>query len=556
MKLATISNLKKYYGDRLILDIDKFEIEEEDKIGIVGENGAGKTTLLKIIIGEIKADEGKVHLTDSYSYISQLEERCITCEVTKVKKIFNSPSEYKEYLSGGEKVKIQVVNALSENRKLIIADEPTSNSDSESIKILDNMFSKYKGALLVVSHDRNFLNHICNKIVEIEDGKIKIYKGNYDDYKRLKEENISYEENEYKKYISEKKRLEQVISAKKVLRDRIKKAPKGMGKSEAKTIKMGDQRGKKNIENNIKSVEKRIEHMDVKKKPKRQQQIVININDGCEITAKNLIEIINYNLKVNNKILLENINLKIVNGVKAALIGENGCGKTSLLNRIMDFMQDKEVNGVKVAKGVKIGYFHQKQDMLDEDKSILENMKIDSTLDECFIRTNLSEFGFKDNDVHKLVGCLSGGERVKAAICKIILADNNFLMLDEPTNYLDIKAIDALENALINTNKTILLVSHDLEFIDNVCNYIIAIKDKHIFQFNGTYNKYLEQLTNNETSEDERHINDEILLLENKLSKVISELSIVTDEEVKKTLNNEYMNIMNELKQLKEKNSK
>ena len=139
---------------------------------------------------------------------------------------------------------------------------------------------------------------------------------------------------------------------------------------------------------------------------------------------------------------------------------------------------------------------------------------------------------------------------------KIILADNNFLMLDEPTNYLDIKAIDALENALINTNKTILLVSHDLEFIDNVCNYIIAIKDKHIFQFNGTYNKYLEQLTNNETSEDERHINDEILLLENKLSKVISELSIVTDEEVKKTLNNEYMNIMNELKQLKEKNSK
>ena len=211
------------------------------------------------------------------------------------------------------------------------------------------MFSKYKGALLVVSHDRNFLNHICNKIVEIEDGKIKIYKGNYDDYKMLKKENIKCEENEYKKYISEKKRLEQVISAKKVLRDRIKKAPKGMGKSEAKTIKMGDQRGKKNIENNIKSVEKRIEHMDVKKKPKRQQQIVININDGCEITAKNLIEIINYNLKVNNKILLENINLKIVNGVKAALIGENGCGKTSLLNRIMDFMQDKEVNGYSEA---------------------------------------------------------------------------------------------------------------------------------------------------------------------------------------------------------------
>ena len=176
MKLATISNLKKYYGDRLILDIDKFEIEEEDKIGIVGENGAGKTTLLKIIIGEIKADEGKVHLTDSYSYISQLEERCITCEVTKVKKIFNSPSEYKEYLSGGEKVKIQVVNALSENRKLIIADEPTTALDvtiqAQILDLLRDLKDKINASIMLITHDLGVVASMCDYVVVMYAGRV------------------------------------------------------------------------------------------------------------------------------------------------------------------------------------------------------------------------------------------------------------------------------------------------------------------------------------------------------------------------------------------------
>ena len=252
MKLATIKNLKKYYGDRLILDIDKFEIEEKDKIGVVGENGAGKTTLLKILLGEIKADEGSVNLTDSYSYISQIDEGYTICNNSKMKKVFSAPDEYEDYLSGGEKVKIRVVSALEENTSLIIADEPTSNLDSESIKVLDNMFKKYKGALLIVSHDRKFLDDVCNEIVEIEEGRLKIYKGNYSKYVTLKEENHKKQKREYEKYIHEKDRLERVINEKEVLRDRIKKAPKGMGKPEAKTIKMGDQRGKKHIENNIK----------------------------------------------------------------------------------------------------------------------------------------------------------------------------------------------------------------------------------------------------------------------------------------------------------------
>lgn len=547
MKLATIKNLKKYYGDRLILDIDKFEIEEKDKMGIVGENGVGKTTLLKILLGEIKADEGSITLTDSYSYISQLDDGYRMCENSKIKKIFNVPDEYEDYLSGGEKVKMRVVSALEENASLIIADEPTSNLDRESIKSLDNMFKKYNGALLIVSHDRKFLDDICNKIVEIEDGKLKVYKGNYSKYISLKEEDYEKQKKEYENYRHEKERLENVISEKEVLRDRIKKAPKGMGKSEAKTIKMGDQRGKKHIENNIKSIEKRIKHMEVKVPPKKKEKIIININEGSEVASKNLIEIKDFKLLVEDKVLIDKINLNIRNGAKIALIGANGCGKTTLLKQILNNDSEK----INISSCVKIGYFDQKQDILDSESSILENIKKDSKWDESFIRINLSEFGFKNDSVNKIVSELSGGERVKVAICKIILSNNNLLILDEPTNYLDIKTIEALENALVNTNKTLLLVSHDIEFISNVCNHIIEIKDKKIHEFIGTYPEYIKSFENNNKNSENKHLDDEILLLENKVSEVISLLSIESDEEKKEKLNEEYLELVNSLKEVK-----
>ena len=273
MKLALIRDLKMYYGDRLLLDIKKLEVFSGDRIGIVGKNGVGKTTLIKLLIGEITPEEGNIFLTDSYSYISQEEGFFGNCANGKIKKIFNVPDSYEEYLSGGEKIKMRIAKALSENKSIIIADEPTSNLDVLSIEKLIRELKKYKGSLLVVSHDRNFLDEICNKIVEIENGKINLYKGNYSRYMEQKNEEIKNREVQYKKYINEKERLEKAITEKRRLRDKIKKAPKGMGQSEAKTIKMGDQRGKKTLDNNIKAIKKRIEHMEVKEKPKEEEKI-------------------------------------------------------------------------------------------------------------------------------------------------------------------------------------------------------------------------------------------------------------------------------------------
>lgn len=544
MQLASISKLKKYYGDRLVLDIDKFEITEGDKIGLVGENGVGKTTLIKILIGEVKADEGLVYLTDSYSYISQREEWCEVVEFGKVKGMFNVPDEYEDYLSGGEKVKIRIVKALEENKSLIIADEPTSNLDAESMKVLNKMLKKYKGTLLIISHDRNFLDDLCNNIVEIEEGKLNVYSGNYSDYINQKEEKRKVNEREYNKYIHEKARLEKAISEKEVLRDRIKKAPKGMGPSEAKTIKMGDQRGKKNIDNNIKSIKSRIDHLEVKEKLKDAKEIIINIVPSLQLNSKVPIKIEDSKIYVKDKLLINDVNLKIKKGRKIALIGKNGCGKTTLLKYITNGNSDK----VKISSNVRIGYFDQGQSILEDNKSILENIKEDSSYDETFIRINLNEFGFKDESVYKKVGDLSGGERVKVGLCKVILSDNNILILDEPTNYLDIKSIEALESALVNTDKTIILVSHDIRFLSNICNYIIEIKDKKIHEFAGGYSYYLEHRNGDEIDFKKKKCEDELLVLKNRLTEVISLLSLETDEIKKACLDLEYNNLLDKIK--------
>lgn len=547
MSLVMLSKVKKSYGDRLILDIKKFEIIDGDRVGLVGENGCGKTTLIKLLTGEVESEEGVIELTDSYSYISQKEDYIGKCEENKVKKVFNVPEEYEDYLSGGEKVKLRIAKALSENKSLIIGDEPTSNLDSKSIEVLEDMLRKYKGSLLLVSHDRGFLDILCNSIVEIEDGKLKVYKGNYSKYIEQKCENRKREEKEYCEYKREKVRLENAILKKECLRDGIKKAPKGMGKSEAKTIKMGDQNGKKNLDGNIKAIKSRIDHLEIKAKPKIINEIIIKVKPGMEIVSKRPIEIKDLKLNVVDKLLLNDANFKIKKGKKIALIGENGCGKSTLLKEILKNNNEN----VKIVNGVSIGYFDQSQSILDEDKSILENIKEGCSYDESFIRTNLSEFGFKGDTVHKIVSNLSGGEKVKAALCRVILNDNNLLILDEPTNYLDIKSMEALESALINTDKTVILVSHDRKFISNVCDYIIQIENREIKEFDGNYKEYIDEKNKVKINKVEKQNKDDLLVLENRLSELIFRLSTEINKDNKESLEVEYVELLKSIKRIK-----
>ncbi|AXU65333.1 ABC-F type ribosomal protection protein CplR [Clostridioides difficile] len=547
MLLVKVENLKKYYADKLILDIDKLEILENDKIGLVGSNGQGKTTLLKAILGEIEIDEGYTYLTGSYSYISQSENNIEACSHSKEKSLLNAPDKFEEYLSGGEKVKLKIADALSNKKNIIIADEPTSNLDKKSIGVLEDMFKRHEGALLLISHDRRFLDELCTTILELEDGKLKAYKGNYTDYLMQKDEEVKRADFEYQEYVKEKKRLEKALLYKKALSDGIRKTPKRMGNSEARLHKMGGQTNKKKLDSNVKAIKSRIDKLEVKNKPKVSKEMNIKIQDGMEIISKNLVEVKDMTLKLENKLLLDNVSFKIKRGKKIALLGDNGCGKSTLIKEIL---ADKNDN-IKINDKVNVGYFDQNQSLLDEEKSVLYNTKVNSSFDESFIRINLSLFGFKGDDVYKKVKVLSGGEKVKIALCKIILEDNNFLVFDEPTNYLDIKSMEALEKALINTDKTMLIVSHDRVFVSHICNYIIEIKDAKIREFDCNYEEYIINRNKKTTSRKNQTKKENLLVLENRLTTVISMLSIEKDNLKKELYESEYNELLKQISKLK-----
>ncbi|AXU28604.1 TPA: ABC-F type ribosomal protection protein CplR [Clostridioides difficile] len=547
MLLVKVENLKKYYADKLILDIDKLEILENDKIGLVGSNGQGKTTLLKAILGEIEIDEGYTYLTGSYSYISQSENNIETCSHSKEKSLLNAPDKFEEYLSGGEKVKLKIADALSNKKNIIIADEPTSNLDKKSIGVLEDMFKRHEGALLLISHDRRFLDELCTTILELEDGKLKAYKGNYTDYLMQKDEEVKRTDFEYQKYVKEKKRLEKALLYKKALSDGIRKTPKRMGNSEARLHKMGGQTNKKKLDSNVKAIKSRIDKLEVKNKPKVSKEMNIKIQDGMEIISKNLVEVKDMTLKLENKLLLDNVSFKIKRGKKIALLGDNGCGKSTLIKEILVDKNDD----IKINNKVKVGYFDQNQSLLDEEKSVLYNTKVNSSFDESFIRINLSLFGFKGDDVYKKVKVLSGGEKVKIALCKIILEDNNFLVFDEPTNYLDIKSMEALEKALINTDKTMLIVSHDRVFVSHICNYIIEIKDAKIREFDCNYEEYIINRNKKTPSRESQAKKENLLVLENRLTTVISMLSIEKDNLKKELYESEYNELLKQINKLK-----
>ncbi|ENJ9653803.1 ABC-F type ribosomal protection protein [Clostridium botulinum] len=546
-----LDKVKKYYEDKLILDIDNLEIKENSRIGIVGENGAGKTTLIKVILGELDIDEGKVFSHANYSYISQSENYAGSCDDSRIKSILGAPDNYNEFLSGGEKVKISINQALSSNSNFLIADEPTANLDTNTIKSIEKLISEYKGGLLLVSHDRDFLNNLCDNILEIENGKVKLYKCGYSKYLKLKAEEKEVEKREYEEYITEKKRLEKAMMVKENQRNSIRKAPKRMGNSEARLFKMGDQKSKKHLDGNIKSLKSRINHLEVKEKPISSKDIKIKITEGNKIPSKTVIEVKNLDLYIGDKLLIKDGNFKIKNGKKAAIIGENGCGKTTLIKKILK----RDTENIRLSKYISIGYFDQNQDILDKDKTILDNIKSTSSYDESFMRIQLAGFGFKGDTIYKNVSILSGGEKVKVALCKIILSDTNTLILDEPTNYLDIKSIEALEKALINTDKTIVMISHDRSFISSICDYIIEIKDTKLNCFSGTYIDFTKEKVNYETKKQENHSEREkkekLLILENRLSKIISEISLEKDLIVKEKLNEEYIKLLNDIKLLK-----
>jgi len=548
--LVECSNIKKSFGDRSILDIENLKVYSQDRIGIVGVNGVGKTTLINILCQRLQADEGGVKLYGRYSYISQLEGPESISITNEMASRFNIESIWNENMSGGEKTRFKLAHALSQNSLLIFADEPTSNMDIEGIELMEKRFEKYKGALIVISHDRNFLDRLCNKILEIEDGRIKIYNGNYSDYAAQKAKERERAEFEYEEYVKEKKRLQSVITDAKQRVKGIKTAPKRMGNSEARLHKMGGQKAKATIERTVKNIEKRIDHLEVKEKPKEQVGIKLDIQDSNKLYSKIVIEGKNITKAFGKKMILDNAEFSIYNTSKVALIGPNGCGKSTLIKMIMD-----NDESIRTANGAKIGYFSQDMDILKENCTIIENVMESSIKDETFARILLARLLFKREDIYKKVSILSGGERVKVSFAKMLLQNINLLILDEPTNYMDINSLEVVENVLKDYPSTLLFVSHDRRFVDSIADHIMTIENHKIMMFKGNYKEYLDS-KNKCTDNDKEEIENEIFILKNHLSEVIGRLSIPSKKDDVVALDEEYNELFARLKKLKTNLSK
>ena len=555
MLLIEASNIRKYFSDRLIISIDNLKIYMEDRIGIVGANGAGKTTFMNILSGRLKPDEGTVQLYGQHAYITQLQEPETEPAGVQldgqIAKELGVSQAVGAFMSGGEKTRMKIARGLSEESVILFADEPTSNLDINAIGVLEKRLSEYRGALLIVSHDRMLLDKLCSRIFEVADGGIRVYNGNYSDYRRQKKAEEERQEFEYEEYVSKKSKLEAAVTEKNQKAGSMKKTPSRMGNSEARLHKMGNQKAKANLERTVKAIRSRIDKLEVKERLREMPKAVVDLREAGGITSKTALSVRGLSKRFGSRVLLDDVEFEIPKGKRTALIGDNGTGKTTLLGMIVEGS-----DGIRPAPGVKPGYFRQNLDNLREELSILENVMRDSIYPEGFARNILAGLLFRREEIYKKVKVLSGGERVRVCFAKLLVSDVNFIILDEPTNYLDLYSMEAVENALKEYNGTVLFVSHDRSFISSVAERILLLENGKITSFEGSYEEFTEsrQKASGQQKDDaEQRTGEQLLLLENRMTELLGRLSAPTRKDDVQLLDAEYKSLLAQLRELKNK---
>ncbi|MCH5583481.1 ATP-binding cassette domain-containing protein [Shimazuella sp. AN120528] len=503
MIMIEANHLKKTIGERLLFSIDQLRIAKGDRIGLIGRNGSGKTTLLNILMGTESFDEGEIHNRAKISLIPQIQR--------------NMSNQ-----SGGERTNAAIQAAFAKSPDILFADEPTSNLDIESVRQLEQKLLRFKGAMIIISHDRAFLDTICNKIWEVENQTVTVFAGNYHMYTTWKEQQRKREALEYEQYQKKKKQLEHAILLKKQKAEKMIKPPsKRMGTSESRLWKMQKGTKQKGVHQSIEALETRISKLEKIEKPKNLPVVKMNVASESTLPNKTVIQAKDITASVDGKVLWEKASFSIQTGSKTAIIGANGSGKTTLIKRLQSKSDD-----IYVSTGVKFGYFSQHIDILDESKAILENVQATAVHSPEMIRTVLARLLFRGHDVFKDVGVLSGGEKVKVAFAKIFLSDINVLVMDEPTNFLDMESIQSLEHLLTHYEGTVIFVSHDRQFIQNVATDILEIKEQTIHAYAGSYQELQRKQQIPVKREEER------LLIETKITEVLSLLSVAPTTEL------------------------
>lgn len=535
--LMELNHIVKYVGERCLLRLDNLKIHTGDKIGLIGRNGAGKSTLLGLMAGTVQPDEGQIKRCSTVSFIPQIDCAVGSDQIidSSIARELTVDCNDKELMSGGEKTRFKIAVALSKHAELLLADEPSSNLDIEGAELIQTKLHEFPGALVVVSHDRQLLDVVCNVIWEIENSEVQIYPGNYSQFLAQKRVERAQQEREYENYVRDKQELSAAITDRTGRSDSTRKAPKRMGNSEARLHKMGDQKAKKNLDKAVKAMKSRLEKLTVKEKPQDSRPVTFDLVNADDFHGKEVVRCERLNKCFGARVIFQDADFQLLRGQKAAIVGPNGCGKTTLLKMILT--RDGQC---RVSPKARIGYFAQDFDNLDVNRSILDNVMASSTNEEGKVRLLLARLLFRREDIFKPVSVLSGGERTRVSLAKLTAGAFNVLFLDEPTNFLDLPSLEALEAVLADYQGTLLFVSHDRQFIDKVATNLIRIESGKLQCFHGNYSQYL-------TAQNEQTKNvgsDSKMVLEYRLSEVLSKLSMTKDPDSVERLEKEYFKLL------------
>ena len=528
MIIAQAQDLEQRFGGNTIFNNISFSVPDNARIGLVGPNGAGKTTLLKIMTGQQEPTSGQFTINKGLKvgYIAQEngldEDKTIWDEmltvfndlIEKNKKItkmqeqiadhpededllkrydqlaydfeqeggFTYQAEIKSILngfnfkentwnkvigtlSGGEKTRLAFVKLLLQKPPVLLLDEPTNYLDLDTLDWLEAFLKNYQGAIITVSHDQYFLDHLANQIFELNFGKLTTFKGNYSQYVKERELMDSQQEAAYEKQQEKIKKEEEFIQKNLVRASTTKRAQ---------------------------SRRKVLDKMERIKPPKHKQKVRINFTSerpsGKEVLiAKDL------TIGYPDKVMVSDIDFQVNKNDRVAIIGPNGIGKSTLLKTIMKKLEPKG-GSIKYGASLDIGYYDQELQSLDPSKTVLDTIwDRHKTMPEKDVRSILASFLFTAEDIDKTVGQLSGGQKARLTLTVLSLEKDNFLLMDEPTNHLDIEAKEVLEDALDNYDGTLLFVSHDRYFINELANKIISVRDGHAKIYNGNYSYYLDE---------------------------------------------------------------
>ena len=540
MIILSCKDICKSYGIRDVLKNITFSINEGDKVGIIGANGEGKSTLFKIITKELSQDSGEVFIdkNKTLGYLSQnlalnsekniyeealsvfdellnIESKLSSLEIKMSEPYDEKKASYhekliKDYttlqdlyshkggyvykgeisrvlkglgftendfyksintLSGGQKTRVALCKLLLRKPDIILLDEPTNHLDLEAISWLEDYMKNYKGTVLVISHDRFFLDSVTNNTFEVIGGKVECYNVPYTKFIDLRKKNYETKLKAYNLQQAEIKRQEAIIE-------------KFRSFNREKSIRAAESR------------EKVLEKMEKIEAPTHAKEASKIKFEASVKSGYDVLHIENMAKSYGDKSLFSNLNLDLKRGEKVALIGENGRGKTTLFKIIMDKVEADK--GVKVlGTNVNVGYYDQEQSDLNLDKTIIDEVWDDfPNLTTSKLRIYLASFLFTGDDVFKVINTLSGGEKCRINLLKLILSKSNLLLLDEPTNHLDIISREALEDAILEYDGTLMVISHDRYFLNKVISRILELKEDGVSEYLGNYSYYQEKKLN------------------------------------------------------------